>query len=185
MQEVNRLCCGWGWREKPHPFIAYKNVNWYSPVVWKYCLLKLHITNFSIQQSNTYNVSSYVQTKNVSNCSNPFLIGGELLYNIALVSALHQHDSATGIPLSPRLPTGIPLKPHPPPTLLSCHRALCWAHTANSHTPSILHMVICMFPCCSLNSSHIVLPTVLCVCISVVALPAAITIFNTKIFHET
>ena len=31
-------------------------------------------------------------------------------------------------------------------------------HTANSHWLSILHMVLYMFPCCSLNSSHPPLP---------------------------
>ena len=30
-----------------------------------------------------------------------FLIGGWLLYNIVLVSAIHQHESATGIHMSP------------------------------------------------------------------------------------
>ena len=31
-------------------------------------------------------------------------------------------------------------------------------HTTNSHWLSILHMVIYMFPCCSLNSSHPLFP---------------------------
>ena len=31
-----------------------------------------------------------------------FLIGGELLYNIVLVSAIHQHESAISIHMSPR-----------------------------------------------------------------------------------
>ena len=53
------------------------------------------------------------------------------------------------------------------PTPLGCHRgchstglsSLC--HTANSHFLSILHMVMCMFPCYSLSSSHPLL-TLLC-----------------------
>ena len=68
-------------------------------------------------------------------------------------------------------------------TVLSSHSNLL-CHTANSHSLYILHVVTYMFPCYSLNSSHTV-PTVLCVSVSTVALPAAISMFNTKIFHET
>ena len=38
-----------------------------------------------------------------------FLIGGELLYNIVMVFAIHQHESAIGIHRC------LPLKPPPPP----------------------------------------------------------------------
>ena len=52
---------------------------------------------------------------------NLFLIGGQLLYNIVLVSAIHQHESAIGIhmPFSPAHPSH--LWPHPTP--LGSHRA--------------------------------------------------------------
>ena len=42
-----------------------------------------------------------------------FLIGGQLLYNIVLVSATHPHESALGIQKSP--PSWISLPPHPTP----------------------------------------------------------------------
>ena len=65
---------------------------------------------------------------------NLFLIGGELLYNIVLVSAIHQRESARGIHMSPLSWTSLPPPTHPTPR--GCLRApdlssLC--HTANSH----------------------------------------------------
>ena len=56
-------------------------------------------------------------------------------------------------PLPPESPSHLP--PHP--TSLGCHKTLnlcSLCHTANSHWLSILHMVIYIFNCCSLNSSH-------------------------------
>ena len=50
-----------------------------------------------------------------------FLIGGYLLYNIVLVSAIHQHESAISIYIC-LLPLEPSLLPHPTP--LGCHRAL-------------------------------------------------------------
>ena len=46
------------------------------------------------------------------------------------------------------------LVPHHAP--LGCHGTLGWAlfHTPNSHLLSILHMVMYIFPCYSLNLSH-------------------------------
>ena len=41
---------------------------------------------------------------------------------------------------------------HGAPSLSSLH------HTANFHLLSILHTVVCMFPCCSLDPSHPLLP---------------------------
>ena len=47
---------------------------------------------------------------------NLFLIGGSLLYNIVLVSAIQKHESAIyPLPLEP---------PHPHPSILGQHRAL-------------------------------------------------------------
>ena len=49
----------------------------------------------------------------------------------------------------------------PPPSPLSCHRALALGflcHTANSHRLSVLHTVKCMFQCCSCKSNHPLLP---------------------------
>ena len=79
-----------------------------------------------------------------------------MLYSIVLVSAIPQHESSIGIPMSP--PSHLP--PHPTP--LGCHRAPDLSslhHTANSHWLSVLHMVTYMFQCYSLYSSHPLLPT--------------------------
>ena len=64
-----------------------------------------------------------------------------------LVSAIHQHESATGIHMSP--PSWIPLPSPAPSHLLRLSQStglslLC--HTAKSHLLSVLHMVIYMFP---------------------------------------
>jgi len=61
-----------------------------------------------------------------------FLIGGELLCNIVLVSAIHQYESAIGIHVSSPSWTSLP----PPTPSLGCHRAAglsSLSHTANSH----------------------------------------------------
>ena len=62
------------------------------------------------------------------------------------VSAIHHHESAIGIHMSP------PSKPlsylYPHPTSLGCHRALALGslhHTADSHWLSILHLVSQLF----------------------------------------
>ena len=63
-----------------------------------------------------------------------FLIGGKLLYNVVLVSAIQQHESAIGIQMSPPFGTSLP-----PPTLSTppgCHGAPGLSslhHTADSH----------------------------------------------------
>ena len=51
-----------------------------------------------------------------------FLIGGELPYNIVLISAIYQHESVIGICRSP--PSWTSLLPPPYPTPLGCHRTL-------------------------------------------------------------
>ena len=72
------------------------------------------------------------------------------------------------------LPSWIP-PPHLPthPTSLSCHRTLSWAPCIIQQIPTcylFLHMVMYLFPCCSLNLSHPFLPPVstmssLCLCL--------------------
>ena len=80
--------------------------------------------------------------------------------NIVLVFVIHWHESAISIQMAPTLESPSPFPSHP--TLLGCHRtpdlsSLC--HPANSHWLSILHMVIHMFPCHYLDSSHPLPPT--------------------------
>ena len=106
-----------------------------------------------------------------------FLIGGELLYNIVLVSAIHQHESAISIHMSPRSWTSLPHHStprgcHREPDLSSLH------HRANSHWLSILHMVICIFQCYSLNSSHPLLPSLSPQLCSLCLHPIALLWFN-------
>ena len=63
-----------------------------------------------------------------------FLLGGQLLYNIVVISAVHQHGSAIDINMSPALEPSSHLPPQP--TSLDCHKTLALSslhHTANSH----------------------------------------------------
>ena len=79
-----------------------------------------------------------------------------MFYNIVLVSAIHQHESAIGILMSPPSWTSLP-----PSTPSQCSRLLqstglsSLNHTANSHWLSILYMVLYMFPCYSLYCSFL------------------------------
>ena len=63
-----------------------------------------------------------------------------MLYNFVLVSAIHQHESAVDIHMSPLEPAShLPLHSTP----LGCHRAPHLSslhHTVNPHYLSILHM---------------------------------------------
>ena len=72
-----------------------------------------------------------------------------------LVAAIHQHESTLWFPLEP--PFHLPSQSHP--SRLSQSTVLSSpCHTANSHCLFILHMVMDMFPCCSLNSSILSCP---------------------------
>ena len=111
-----------------------------------------------------------------------FLIWGYLLYNIVLVSAICQYESNTNIHMPSPSWASLPLPTQP--TLLGCHSApvlssLC--HIANSPWLSILHMVMYMFQCCSLNSSHPVLhplcPQVCSLCLCLHYCPESLEIF--------
>ena len=80
-----------------------------------------------------------------------------MIYNVVLVSATHQHESVIGIHPLLLEPPSNPTTSHPcrlsQDTGLS---SLCY--TEASHQLFILRMVMYMFQCCSLNSSHPLLP---------------------------
>ena len=83
------------------------------------------------------------------------LIGGYLLYNVMVVFAIHGHESTMGTHVFPHHEHPSHSLPHPIP--LGCPRApaLCaLLYASNLHWSSILHMVIYMFQCSSLKSSH-------------------------------
>ena len=72
-----------------------------------------------------------------------------------MVFAIHQHESAVGANVFPHPGPHSLLPPHL--ILLGCTRALTLSvllHASNLHWSSILHMVIYMFQCYSLKSSH-------------------------------
>ena len=69
--------------------------------------------------------------------------------------AIHRYESAIGAHVSPHPEHPSHLPPHPIP--LGCPRALALGalfHALNLHWSSILPMVIYMFRCYSLKSSH-------------------------------
>ena len=83
------------------------------------------------------------------------LIGVLFFYNTVIVFATHRHESAMVIHVSPysEHPSHIP--PHS--ISLGCPRALAFCallHAYDLHWSSILHMIIYMFQCYSLKSSH-------------------------------
>jgi len=83
----------------------------------------------------------------------------EANYNIVVVFAIHWHESATGVHVSPH--------PEPPSQLSLLSIPLCHPrapalsalfHASNLHWSSILHMVIYMFECYYLTSHPCLLP---------------------------
>ena len=76
-------------------------------------------------------------------------------YSIVMASAIHQHELATGIHVSPQSWTHLP-SPSPPLPPGCCRTLILGAscHTSNSHWLSVLHMVIYTFQCYSLKSSY-------------------------------
>ena len=84
--------------------------------------------------------------------------------NIVLVSAIHKHVSGIGTYMFP--PSWDSLTS--PTASRSCRLAQSpglssLGHKANSHWPSISYMVVYMFPCYSLYSSHPLLHTPPCI----------------------
>ena len=82
-------------------------------------------------------------------------IGGYLVYNIVVVFAIHSHESAMGVHVSPILNPPSRLPPHPIPQGHPSAPALsALSHALNLDWRSVSHMVIYLFQCCSLKSSH-------------------------------
>ena len=80
------------------------------------------------------------------------LFGGWLLYNIVLVSAIHPHELAIGIHMSPLSWISLP-----PATTLGCPEPQVWAPCViRQISPGslILHTIVYIFQCNSLSSSH-------------------------------
>ena len=105
-------------------------------------------------------------------------------YNIVLVSAIHQHGSAIDIYMFPpswdSLMSPIPSRSS---RLAQSPGLSSLGHKANSHWLSISYMVVYMFPCYSLYSSHPLLrmppcvhKSVLYVCISIAALQIGLSV---------
>ena len=72
-----------------------------------------------------------------------------------MIFAKHGHESATGACVSPHPKPSSHLSPHAIP--LSCSRSLALGallHASNLHWSSSLHMVIHVFQCYTLKSSH-------------------------------
>ena len=107
-----------------------------------------------------------------------------------MVFAIHRHESAMSARVSHHSEPPSHLPPHP--ISLDCPRAPVLSallHTSNLNWSSILHMVIYMFQCCSLKSSHPrLLPhtqkPVLYICVSLCCLACrvVITVFLNSIY---
>lgn len=76
-----------------------------------------------------------------------------VVYSVALLSAMHQHESATGIRVSPPLFSPPPTPPHPSGLSQRASRAPRGFRPVPRWL-SALHMVAYMFQCRSLHSSH-------------------------------
>ena len=87
-----------------------------------------------------------------------------MLYNIVLVSAIHQREWAIGMHMASSL--NLPPTPSYPSRLLQSPSLSSLSHRANSHWLSIRHMAVDMFPRYSLHSSYPLLHSPLPVSIS-------------------
>ena len=88
-----------------------------------------------------------------------FFIVTYMFYNLVLLSATHQHESAIGTHMSFPLWASFPFPiPSHPPRLSQSTGLSSLCHTAHSCLLSVLHMVVYMFAYYSLSSSHPLLP---------------------------
>ena len=101
-----------------------------------------------------------------------------------LVSAIPQHESAIGIPVfPPSLTSLLPPTASYPSRLLQSSNLSYLSHTENSHWFSVLHMIVYLFPCYSLHSSHPVLPLPTCVSISLFSMSVS-PLLSCKCVHQ-
>ena len=84
----------------------------------------------------------------------------KLLYKVVLVSANHQHESATGTCMSPLC--WISLPPPPLPSPLGCYRAGVWVPWVKQQIPVgyLFYIWQCKFPCYSLHIAWILRGTI-------------------------
>ena len=82
------------------------------------------------------------------------LVGGQLLYNIVVVFAIHWHESAMDIHVFP-IPIAPP-SPSPPDSSGSsqCTSPEHLSHASNLGWWSVSPLIIYMFRCCSLKTSY-------------------------------
>ena len=82
------------------------------------------------------------------------LIGGWLLYNIVVVFAIYSHESAMGVHVFPILNLPATSLPIPSLRVIPVHRPWVPFHASNLDWGSISHMIIYMFQCFPVKSSH-------------------------------
>ena len=114
-----------------------------------------------------------------------FLIGGQQLYNIVMISAIHQWQkpSAISILMSPPSKTSLP-----PLQVVTEHQL--WFPMSYNKFPlaPMLHMALYMFQCYSLKSSHL-LPLQLCpkicsLCLHLHCCPISVSSFEDYFLRE-
>ena len=139
-----------------------------SVFAWK-CVHSLY-GNWSLSHVSIQRLMSLFFPYLLKNLIYLFLIGGKLLYNVALVSAVRQCESAMNKHISPPSWASLPFPSQPSRSSQSTRMgSLCYI--ASSHQLVILHMIVCTYQDYFLHSSHpLPLSSILCICIIMVPL---------------